>query len=121
MRIAILSLLVIAICCTSCSHSRKISSTSNPSSTSTSASDSTSSAARDGSSYEKAIIIEETSETKGVNAEYAWLKQNYPGYKMGSQSLAYKDGKPYDILNFETADGVKKSIYFDISKFFGKF
>src|SRR5262252_1468936 len=112
MRVAILSLLIVAICFTSCSHSRKISSSNNSSSTNnpstTSTSGSTSSEARDGSSFEKAIIIKETSETKGVNAEYAWLKKNYPGYKMISQSLDYNDKKPYDVLTFETADGTKK-------------
>lgn len=75
----------------------------------------------DGSSYEKAIVIQETSETKGVSAEYGWLKKKYPGYKMQSQALNFKDKKPYDILNIETSDGEKKAVYFDISNFFGKF
>lgn len=76
---------------------------------------------RDGSSFEKAIVITEKSETTGVHAEYEWLKVHFPGYKMGSQSLSQYKGKPYDILSFETAEGEKKQIYFDISNFFGKF
>ena len=53
---------------------------------------------RDGSSYEKAIIIKDTTESKGIKAEYAWLSEHYPGYKMKKQALSYNNGKPYDIL-----------------------
>jgi len=75
----------------------------------------------DGSSYEKAIVIQEKSEMPGVDAEYAWLKKQYPGYKMQSQKLISYNKKPYDILNIVTADGEKKAVYFDISNFYGKF
>jgi len=75
---------------------------------------------RDGSSYEKAIVILETTETVGVHAEYKWLSENYPRYKMKKQALSYYNGKPYDIL-FIKQKGKKKKIYFDISAFFGKF
>jgi hypothetical protein len=74
----------------------------------------------DGSSYAKAIIIRETSETTGVAAEYKWLREHYPGYKMRSQSLSQHDGKPYDILKIKWKHK-KMSVYFDISDFFGKF
>ena len=75
----------------------------------------------DGSSFEKAIVINERSELKGVGAEYAWLRQNYPGYTSKGQSLTYNKKKPYDIITIVTADGLEKVIYFDISKFFGKY
>lgn len=48
---------------------------------------------RDGSSFDKAIIIMETSETKGVDAEYAWLRAHYPYYKMRMQALANHEKK----------------------------
>ncbi|MBS1663813.1 MAG: hypothetical protein JST68_22400 [Bacteroidetes bacterium] len=92
---------VLAIACSSSKHS-------------------TGNSTRDGSSYENAIVIKETSEKKGVDAEYDWLREHYPGYKRGRQALTTKNGKPYDVLSIETADGVKKDVYFDISKFFGK-
>jgi hypothetical protein len=76
---------------------------------------------RDGSSFEKAIIITETHEGPGVDAEYKWLAVHYAGYAMRSQSLIYHDKHPYDILNFKTSTGVPKTIYFDISNFYGKF
>jgi len=75
----------------------------------------------DGSSYEKAIVIQEKSETPGVNAEYKWIAEHYPGYSRGMQSLNFYNKKPYDIITIKTKDGEEKKIYFDISNFFGKF
>ncbi len=75
----------------------------------------------DGSSYTKAIIIKEKTETEGIKAEYVWLKQHYPGFQLKQQSLSnYKD-KSYDVMDIVTSDGEKKSVYFDISNFFGKY
>ena len=74
-----------------------------------------------GLSYPSAVIIKEKAETTGVKAEYKWLEENYPGYKMIQQSLNFKDKKPYDILKIKTAEGKTKEIYFDISNFYGKF
>ena len=118
MKALFFSMLLATAALTSCSHSKKATSNSGTTISSGNPSDN---AANDGSSYEKAIVIEETSETKGVSAEYAWLKKQYPGHKVISQSLSQKGGKPYDILRIETADGTKKEVYFDISNFFGKF
>ena len=75
---------------------------------------------RDGSSFDKAIIINETSEQRGDPAEYTWIRKNYPGSTNNSQVLAYHAKKPYDILHITTADGKSVAVYFDISKFFGK-
>jgi hypothetical protein len=78
-------------------------------------------AKRDGLSYETAVIINEKHEGTGVKAEYKWLKEHYPGYTSKGQSLTYHDRKPYDVISIELENGEKKEIYFDISKFFGKF
>ncbi|HXB12796.1 MAG TPA: hypothetical protein VNZ45_12465 [Bacteroidia bacterium] len=75
----------------------------------------------DGSSEKTAIVINETNEMTGVDTEYAWLKKNYPGYSSEGQALVMdKAGHPFDIIHIKTADGQKKDVYFDISKFFGK-
>jgi hypothetical protein len=76
---------------------------------------------RDGSSFDKAIIIDKSNEMDGVAAEYEWLRINYPGYENLGQSLVNNDTKPYDVIKIRTSDGITKSIYFDISKFFGKY
>lgn len=75
----------------------------------------------DGSSYEKAIVIQEKSETTGVDAEYKWIRIYYPGCKIKGQSLSFHQNKPYDIIDITTSDGKDVSIHFDISNFYGKF
>jgi hypothetical protein len=75
----------------------------------------------DGSSFEKAIFIKETHEGPGVDAEYAWIRDKYPGSIVNGQALVNQKNKPYDIIHITTADGTKTDIYFDISNFYGKF
>ena len=76
---------------------------------------------RDGSSFEKAIIINERNESTGVHAEYEWIKNHYPGYKRGMQALTHNKNKPYDIISITTSEGKEIDVYFDISNFYGKF
>jgi hypothetical protein len=112
-KLAMLFILIALVA--SCSTSKKVSdkTTGNTSSSVT--------VAQDGSSFEKAVIIKEKSELTGVDAEYAWLKKNYPGYKVKSQALTNHNKKPYDILTILTSSGEEKVIYFDISNFYGHF
>jgi len=72
------------------------------------------------SSFKNAIVIKEKTERTGVNAEYKWIAEHYPDAKVLQQRLVNNNGKPYDIIDIKTKSG-KKSIYFDISNFFGKF
>ena len=75
---------------------------------------------RDGTSLERAIIIEgATNEESGVMAEKAWLKKRYPVYHEESQSMMSSGGRHYDLIEIGTSDG-HKSVYFDITEFFGK-
>ena len=75
----------------------------------------------DGSSYQQAVVIKGAEDEKaGIAAERAWLEQRYPGFQKGRQSLVHSGGRLYDLIEFTTADGQKKSVYFDITDFFGK-
>jgi hypothetical protein len=74
-----------------------------------------------GSSYETAVVIDKSNETEGIKAEYDWIKEHYPGSQVLEQSLNYYKDKPYDIIQITDQKGENKRIYFDISKFFGKF
>lgn len=113
----IIPVLLLSIVFFSCSSSRKnVSSTNNSGQVEMSKPNPDA----DGSSFEKAIVIMEKSETVGVDAEYKWLAKNYPGYKMLQQALSFYSKKPYDILTIKTSDGDEKKIYFDISNFYGK-
>jgi uncharacterized protein YcfL len=75
----------------------------------------------DGSSFENAVIINETHDGRGVDDEYAWIKIHYPYATNNGQALEYNGKKPYDILTITTRDNKTISVYFDISKFYGKF
>ena len=120
MRYTLLFLSIVFILAfSSCSSSKKTTAIQND--TAVAGSTASSSNEADGSSFEKAIVINEKTETKGIDAEYAWIKKNYPGYKMRSQSLSHKGKKSYDIIHIETSDNKLVDLYFDITKFFGKF
>ncbi|MFC0878082.1 hypothetical protein ACE01N_15905 [Saccharicrinis sp. FJH2] len=69
---------------------------------------------RDGSSFERAIIV------NSVPEEYQYARENCEDCQFVGQSLVYERKKPYDILEFKTQTGETIKYYFDISKFFGK-
>jgi hypothetical protein len=77
--------------------------------------------ARDGSSIGNAIVIDAAGEQDGVRAEYQWIADHYPGYARGKQALVDSGGRMYDELDFTTASGEHRQVYFDITGFFGKF
>jgi hypothetical protein len=107
----IIYLFAFSILFTSCASHKKI----------VQGSASTATVTADGSSFEKAIYITESHETPGIHAEYAWIREKYPNYKLKGQSLSTYKNKPYDIIHITTADGKDMDIYFDISNFYGKF
>jgi hypothetical protein len=69
----------------------------------------------DGSSAAQAVVV------GSVGEEYAWVQRNCPGFKMEMQSVHQIDGKPYDVLHITNEQGEKRTVYFDISSFYGKF
>ena len=75
----------------------------------------------DGSSYEQAVVINETHEGPGSQAEYAWLKMKYPHYQNMGQAFIYNEKTPYDVISIVTKNGKSLSVYFNIEKFYGKF
>ena len=75
---------------------------------------------QDGSSFETAIIVNETSESAGIRAEYRWIKEHYSGYKVKRQSQPNYRKTPYDVIQIQFSDDRVLSVYFDISHFYGK-
>lgn len=75
---------------------------------------------RGGTSFENAIIIKVEREGAGVEEEYKWLSQNYPGYGTIRKTQTSQLKKHYDIILIKTRNGQKKDIYFDITNFYGK-
>jgi major membrane immunogen (membrane-anchored lipoprotein) len=118
MKTIIISLLVLSFTISSCSSSKKTTSslpsfkgypTSTPKATD------------DGLSYSTAIVITETSEGKGVHAEYDWIKKHYTKYTVKGQSLSFYENKPFDIITIVLSGDKELPLYFDISNYFGKF
>jgi hypothetical protein len=72
----------------------------------------------DGSSFEQAVILVGATLLSGPRAEHDFIKRNYAGYEFRQQSLKEQNGRAYDALEFMTADGEIKTIYFDISGYF---
>ena len=73
----------------------------------------------DGGTKERAIVIHAKNEEEGMNAEYGWLRQHYPGYQMVKQALMGGDKKFYDFMTFKTPNGKTLELYFDITEYFG--
>lgn len=74
----------------------------------------------DGSTLEKAVIINQTEDDRGNEDEEAWIKLHYPHAIRVGSTLTFIDKVPYDIVNIRTK-GVATIIYFNISKFYAKF
>jgi hypothetical protein len=75
---------------------------------------------QDGSSMANAIPIKAQNEKAGVAAEYHWIAEHFPGYKRGRQQLLNGNGRYYDAIDITTTAGEHRTIYFDITDYFGK-
>jgi hypothetical protein len=78
----------------------------------------------DGSSMEKAIVIEGAlNESEGVGTEYDYLDLLFgpqgSGWQLEQQSLLSDKGRYYDEMAI-VHGGVQATYYFDITAFFGK-
>ena len=74
----------------------------------------------DGSSLESAITFPHaTSSADGVPLEYQWLAEHYPGYRRTRQASLTVEGRQYDMLKIITADGAHRTVYFDMTSWFG--
>jgi len=80
---------------------------------------------KDGSSIKNAIkILGARDEIEGIRAEYQWLAEKFgeqgKGFTLEMQSLVDDGRRKYDRMDIMLADGTRKTIYFDITDFFGK-
>ena len=75
----------------------------------------------DGSSIERAVLIKNAKgEEDGVAAESHWVRTVHPGWRKGDQALLSDKGRSYDRIEYRTPNGETKTLYFDITEFFGK-
>jgi hypothetical protein len=65
-----------------------------------------------GSSPAMAIVVH------AVDEEYAWIRQHFPGWRIGVQRCDEIDGRSYDIITLRADDGgCEREVHFDISSF----
>ncbi|HEX4612940.1 MAG TPA: hypothetical protein VH092_32420 [Urbifossiella sp.] len=70
---------------------------------------------RDGSSPEKAVVV------GSIGEEYEWMRRHCSGWRPVVQALTHIDGKPHDTHTLKNDRGEERTLYFDISRFFGQF
>ena len=75
---------------------------------------------RGGTSFSNAVVIMVKSEREGLNEEYKWLSNNYPGYGLIRRTPVERSSRRYDIIRIKTKQGQVKDIYFDSTRFWGK-
>lgn len=75
---------------------------------------------RGGTSFSNAVVIMVEREREGLNEEYKWLANNYPGYALVRRTHVKRSSKNYDIVRIKTKDKQLKDIYFDSTRFWGK-
>jgi hypothetical protein len=75
-----------------------------------------------GSSPESAVVIKgAVTGREGIRAEALWIGINHPEWRKEQQSLVTgQDGKHYDAIDYIDNTGGRRTIYFDITDFFGK-
>jgi hypothetical protein len=76
---------------------------------------------RGGTSFSNAVVIMVETEGAGINEEYKWLTNNYPGYVLVRRTHVERSSKHYDIIRIRTKQKQVKEIYFDTTRFWGKF
>ncbi len=78
-----------------------------------------------GDTPETAVVISGAPNSQvGIDAEYYYLMKKFgqpnADWKLKRQSVLHKNGKVYDRMEIELKDGSKKTIFFEITEFFGK-
>jgi hypothetical protein len=71
----------------------------------------------DGSSFDRSIVLEGA--ILGPLAAFViheYLNEHYPGYKLQRSAISEHAGRSFDVIDFTTADGKSKTLYFALSK-----
>ncbi|HZT87909.1 MAG TPA: hypothetical protein VFA12_08065 [Stellaceae bacterium] len=73
-----------------------------------------------GMSVETAIVLLGVQhENEGVGAEYAYIREHFPGCRPGRQALLGANGRRYDSIQL-SGPNCPQAVFFDITDWFGK-
>jgi hypothetical protein len=73
-----------------------------------------------GTSFNNPVIVMVQTESAGMDEEYKWLSNSYPGYALIRRTHTSRSNRQYDIVRIKTKQGQLKDIYFDSTRFWGK-
>jgi hypothetical protein len=73
---------------------------------------------RDGSTLERAVLVDAPDSMQAIAFERRWLTRHYPGWRKGRQTLLHAGGRSYDRIDITGPAGENKSIHFDITAAF---
>jgi len=78
----------------------------------------------DGSSMERAVVINAENSPAGIRAEYEYIARLYGrrniDWRLIRQFIINCEGRYYDVLRICLSNGEEKPVWFDINSFFGK-
>jgi len=74
----------------------------------------------DGTSADQAVVVLAETEDEGIDLEHHWTFDHYGRFRKVRGGLASAaDGRHFDVITVELADHTEKTIYFDITAFYG--
>jgi len=73
----------------------------------------------DGSTPDQAVVVLAETEDEGIDLEDHWIFDHYGRFRKIRGGLASAEGKHYDVITVELGDHSEKTIYFDITGFYG--
>jgi hypothetical protein len=77
--------------------------------------------AGEGSTVKDAVVITATNEDIGIRAAYIWSHTHYPGSHLQDEGSDYDDsGTQFLEIKIVTADGKSRTVFFDITSFYGR-
>jgi hypothetical protein len=74
----------------------------------------------EGSTLQAAVLVPATDEDAGVQWENDWIYFHYGRFRKRSAGLAALSGRRYDVITVELSDHTTRTIYFDITRFYGR-
>jgi hypothetical protein len=69
----------------------------------------------DGSSFDRAIVLDGAILGLGAIVIHEYLKEQYPGYQLQRQAIREHAGRTFDVIEIITADGSSKILHFALN------
>ena len=74
----------------------------------------------EGTTLETAVLVEAADENSGVAWENDWIWRHYGRFRKKQVNVLVAGDRRFDAIQVELADHTEKTLYFDITGFFGK-